>query len=36
VKFAGMQPAPKSTDKLLNVAYGWVMAVEKDNLEAAE
>jgi hypothetical protein len=36
VKFAGMQPSSKFTDKLLNVAYGWVMAVEQDHLEAAE
>lgn len=36
VKFAGMQPSSKFTDKLLNVAYGWVMGVEQDHLEAVE
>jgi hypothetical protein len=36
VKFAGMQPSSKFTDKLLNVAYGWVMAVEKESIEAGE
>jgi hypothetical protein len=36
VKFAGVQPSSKATDKLLNVAYGWVMAVEQDQLEAVE
>ncbi len=36
VKFAAMQPPSKSTDKLLNVAYGWVIAVEQESLEVGE
>jgi hypothetical protein len=36
VKFAGIQPSSKFTDKLLNVAYGWVMAVEQESIEAEE
>jgi hypothetical protein len=36
VKFARLQPQSKSTEKLLNVAYGWVLAVENEHQEAEE
>jgi hypothetical protein len=36
VKFARMQPQPKSAEKILNVAQQWVMAVEQDQVEVAE
>lgn len=33
VKFARMQPQSKSTEKWVNVAYGWVVAVEQEHQE---